>query len=181
MLIRYADDFVVAFQYRDEARAFYRMLPSRLKQFILDVAPDKTSLKRFSRFQPGQARYFEFLGFVFYWDVDFKGNPRLRRKTAPKKHRASLLAFYQWIKNNRHKRLNHLMPQLKRKMDGFRNYFGLPDNSLSISRINDHIFHALYKWLNRRSYTWRGMKAMLCFYRVIPMKVCKRYLPVDWY
>lgn len=48
MLIRYADDFVVAFQYRDEARRFYGELPQRLKEFNLDVAPEKTHLKRFS-------------------------------------------------------------------------------------------------------------------------------------
>jgi len=35
MLIRYADDFVVAFQYRTEAQAFYRELPERLKKFNL--------------------------------------------------------------------------------------------------------------------------------------------------
>ncbi len=52
MLIRYADDFVVAFQYRTEAQAFYRELPERLKKFNLEVAPEKTHLKRFSRFHP---------------------------------------------------------------------------------------------------------------------------------
>ena len=30
MLVRYADDFVAAFQYQKEAQAFYRTLPSRL-------------------------------------------------------------------------------------------------------------------------------------------------------
>ncbi len=158
MLIRYADDFVVAFQYRAEARQFYKELPARLKQFNLDVAAEKTSLKRFSRFHPSQQRSFEFLGFVFYWDRDYAGEPRLRRKTAPKKHKACLKEFYQWIKDNRHKRLNHLIPQLKRKIDGFRNYFALPDNSLSVSRIFSHILTSLHKWLNRRSqkrsFTW---------------------------
>lgn len=185
MLIRYADDFVVAFQYRREARAFYKALPERLKQFNLDVAPEKTSIKRFSRFHPGQTRSFEFLGFVFYWDTDFSGSPRLRRKTAPKKHKASLRMFYHWIKENRHKRLNHFMPLLKRKLDGFRNYFALPDNSLSIGRVYGHVLHSLYKWLNRRSqrrsYTWRGMKEMLEYYRIRSMQVRKRHVPVDWY
>ena len=64
------------------------------------MAPEKTSIKHFSRFHPGQQRHFEFLGFRFYWDVDFKGEPRLRRKTAPKKHKAVLKGFYQWIKDN---------------------------------------------------------------------------------
>lgn len=185
MLIRYADDFVVAFQYRHEAEEFYRVLPSRLQQFNLDVAPEKTSFKRFSRFHPGQERSFEFLGFVFYWDKDFQGKPRLRRKTSPKKHKASLQAFHDWIKENRHKRLNQLMRMLKRKIEGYRNYFALPDNSLSVGRVYDYIMHSLYKWLNRRSqkksFSWKGMNEMLRYFQISAMKVSKRQIVVDWY
>ncbi|WP_308368212.1 MULTISPECIES: group II intron maturase-specific domain-containing protein [unclassified Microbulbifer] len=180
-----ATRLVVAFQYRDEANAFYRALPSRLKQFNLDVTAGKTSLKRFSRFHPGQERSFEFLGFRFYWDVDFGGGPRLRRKTAPKKHKSLLQALYTWIKENRHKRLNRLMPMLKRKLDGIGNYFALPDNSLSVSRIYGHVLHSLYKWLNRRSqkrsFNWGGLKEMLRYYRIQPLTVRKRAVPADWY
>lgn len=185
MLIRYADDFVVAFQYRNEARGFYQQLTPRLKQFNLDVAAEKTSIKRFSRFHPGQQRHFEFLGFRFYWDVDFKGEPRLRRKTAPKKHKTTLQGFYQWIKANRHRRLDHWLPELKRKLAGFRNYFALPDNSLSVGRIYGHILKSLYTWLNRRSgrksYTWQGMKDMLRYFGIQSMRVRKRPITVDWY
>ena len=156
-----------------------------LKEFNLDVAPEKTSLMRFSRFHPGQTRSFVFLGFMFFWDTDFKGEPRLRRKTAPKKHKASLKMFYDWIKENRHKRLNHFMPMLKRKMDGFRNYFALPDNSLSVSRVSSHIFHSLYKWLNRRSqrrsFNWHGMLEMLKYFQIQDMKVTKGHTFIDWY
>ena len=168
MLIRYADDFVVAFQYRHEARDFYTQLAPRLRQFNLDVAPEKTSIKRFSRFHPGQQRHFEFLGFRFYWDTDFAGEPRLRRRTAPSKYKSSLQEFYQWIKRNRHRRLDHWMPQLKRKIVGYGNYFALPDNSLSVGHIYSHILKSLHIWLNRRSgrrsYTWSGMKEMLRYF-----------------
>jgi len=185
MLIRYADDFVVAFQYRDEAMALYRELPARLEKFNLTVAPEKTAIKRFSRFHPGQNRCFEFLGFQFYWDVDFSGEPRLRRRTSTKKHKATLKEMTTWIKVNRHDRLNHFMRQLKRKIDGFRNYFALPDNSLSVGRIYDHILHSLFKWLNRRSqrrsFNWHGLKEVLKYYRIEPMTVRKRHITVDWY
>ncbi|EPJ43001.1 MAG: RNA-directed DNA polymerase (Reverse transcriptase) [Osedax symbiont Rs1] len=96
MLIRYADDFVVAFQYRTEAQAFYRELP-----------------------------------------------------------------------------------------EGFRNYFGLLDNSRSLSHIYDFVLHTLYKWLNRRSqwhsFNWQGFKDMLRYYQIQPLRVSKRYIVVDWY
>ncbi|MER2493664.1 group II intron maturase-specific domain-containing protein [Catenovulum sediminis] len=59
--------------------------------------------------------------------------------------------LYQWIKQNRSKRLNIIMPMLKRKLVGIQNYFGLPDNSKSISRIYNFVLHTLYKWLNSRN------------------------------
>ncbi|MDQ2046160.1 group II intron reverse transcriptase/maturase, partial [Pseudoalteromonas sp. 20-92] len=47
-------------------------------------------------------------------------------------------------------KLKSWLPQLRRKLIGFRNYFGLPDNSRSLSTIYDYVLHSLYKWLNRR-------------------------------
>jgi len=185
MLIRYADDFVVAFQYRHEAQAFYRALPTRLEKFNLQVAPEKTNLLRFSRFHPGRARSFEFLSFEFYWGIDRKGEPRLRRQTAAKKHKATLAELHGWIKLNRSKRLNQLMPALRRKLAGFGNYFALPDNSRSVNAVYSFVLHSLYKWLNRRSqrrsFNWGGFKDMLRYFQIEPLRVSKRHLAVDWY
>ncbi len=185
MLIRYADDFVVAFQYRHEAAKFYRELPKRLKKFNVDVAPEKTNLKRFSRFEPGKTRCFQFLGFEFYWDNDLNGKARLRRRTAAKKHKATRQMFYDWIKQNRHKRLNRFMPILKRKLKGFGNYFALLDNSRSVNDVYNFVLHSLYKWLNRRSqkrsFNWLGFKEMLRYFQLEPLRVSKRFVMVDWY
>lgn len=185
MLIRYADDFVVAFQYKDEAEWFYRELPPRLEKFNLEVAKEKTAIKRFSRFHLTQSSHFEFLGFRLFWEQDFKGEARVRRETSRKKHRAALAMFYSWIKENRHKRLNRLIPELNRKVQGFRNYFALSGNSRSVGRIFDHILESLYKWLNRRSqrrsFTWSGMKSMLNHFGFRSMRVRKLRVVVDWY
>ena len=185
MLIRYADDFVVAFQYHSEAHVFYSMLGERLGKFNLEVSAEKTSIKRFSRFHPGEETAFEFLGFQFYWDIDFKGESRVRRKTSPKKHKLALSFFYLWIKEHRHKRLERLIPALNRKVQGFRNYFALPGNSVSVGSIYAHIVESLYKWLNRRSqrksFTWRGLKDMLKHYGFQSMHVRKPRVAVDWY
>jgi retron-type reverse transcriptase len=40
LICRYADDWVCAFRYRDDAEAFYRVLPKRLEKFHLEVAPE---------------------------------------------------------------------------------------------------------------------------------------------
>lgn len=185
MLIRYADDFVVAFQYRRDAERFYRVLPKRLNKFGLDVASEKTRLERFSRFHPGRKRRFQFLGFEFHWSLDAGGKPRLRRRTAPKKQKNAMSELYRWIKVNRSKPLREIMPVLRRKLMGFQNYFGLPDNSRSLTRLYDYVLHSLFKWLNRRSqrrsYNWSNFKEMLGYFQIVPLRARKRFMRADWY
>ena len=62
LLCRYADDWVCALRYREDAERFYRVLPKRLEKFNLKVAPEKTRLLRFSRFHPSMKRRFTFFG-----------------------------------------------------------------------------------------------------------------------
>jgi hypothetical protein len=49
-LVRYADDFVSCFQYRDDAEAFLTGLKERLGKFNLEVAEEKTTIIEFGRF-----------------------------------------------------------------------------------------------------------------------------------
>lgn len=186
MLIRYCDDFVIAFQYRAEAEKFFRVLPKRLAKFGLEVAPEKTRLMRFSRFHPGKKNCFSFLGFEYYWSKDRKGEPRLRRRTAKATQIKALNHFRNWIKCNRHRVIRQTIPELKTKLQGFYNYFGLVDNSRSVSGLHTHVMQNLYKWLNRRSqrrsYTWIGLKEMLLSFGLTSPRVRKRRdLAVDWY
>ena len=85
MLVRYADDFVCAFRYHEDAKKFYKELPERLQKFSLDVAPEKTQMMRFSRFHPSKQRKITFLGFEIYWFYDRRGQPCVMQRTAPKK------------------------------------------------------------------------------------------------
>ncbi|WXG55122.1 MAG: reverse transcriptase domain-containing protein [Candidatus Sedimenticola sp. (ex Thyasira tokunagai)] len=84
LLVRYADDFVCAFRYREDAERFYRTLPKRLGKFGLELSPEKTRLIRFSRFHPGGKRRICFLGFELNWGHDRQRRPRLHRRTAKK-------------------------------------------------------------------------------------------------
>ncbi len=70
LLMMYADDFVCAFQYRQDAEKFFCVLPKRLGKFYLSVAPEKTGMMRFSRFHPSRSRRIIFLGFETYWTID---------------------------------------------------------------------------------------------------------------
>jgi RNA-directed DNA polymerase len=164
-LIRFADDFLCAFQFKDEAERFYRVLPKRLDKFALKVAPDKTHLLRFSRFYASRRRRFSFLGFEFYWEADSKGTPRVWRRTARTKLRASIKACKDWLKANRHRPLGVLLPTLARKVRGHYNYFRAVGNGRALWRFDKEVTRLLYKWLNRRSQrrslTWPKLKRLL--------------------
>ena len=45
-LVVYADDFVVCFQYKEEAELFYELLKKRMKIFGLEMEESKTRLNR---------------------------------------------------------------------------------------------------------------------------------------
>jgi len=102
LLCRYADDWVCAFRYRDDAERFYRVLPQRLKQCNLQVAPEKTHLRRCSRFHPNMKRRVTFLGCAFAWRPDRHGVPRVMRRTARTKLHAACQRLTAWIKHHRH-------------------------------------------------------------------------------
>jgi len=85
MLIRHADDYFCAFQYKTEAEKFFEMLPKCLWCFGLRLLKEKSELMRFSRFEPGLCRRIDFLGFELYWDHDYNGRVRVMKRTTRKK------------------------------------------------------------------------------------------------
>jgi len=117
---------------------------------------------------------------------DKNRKPRLRRRTSRIKQRESMTMMSRWIKWNRDKPLAVFMKTLKQKLQGFSNYFGLPDNSGSLNRFYGHVIRTVHKWLNRRSqrksYHWKGLKDMLNWFGIKPMRVWKRpHVIADWY
>jgi hypothetical protein len=52
-IVRFADDFVLGFQYRSDARLFRIELQQRLAKFGLELHPEKTRLIEFGRFATG--------------------------------------------------------------------------------------------------------------------------------
>jgi group II intron reverse transcriptase/maturase len=66
LLMRYADDFVCAFEHKDEAEAFFAELRCRLAKFRLELAEEKSGLVRFCRFDMKHNGGFGFLGFRYH-------------------------------------------------------------------------------------------------------------------
>ena len=165
VIFRFADDWVCAFRYKQDAERFYAVLSKRLHKFNLNVEPTKTQILRFSRFHPGMERRFSFLGFEFFWFIDRKGTPRVKRRTARKKLRAALKRMKDWIRLNRHKKKRWFFKTLNAKLRGHYQYYGVRGNSRSLWEFYEEVMKMVFKWLNRRSqrksYTWEAFKRLL--------------------
>ena len=118
--------------------------------------------------EPNEA--FEFLGFEFRWVRSHRGKMWVRRRTSPKKLRASIEAFTEWIKKNRHLPIKIIMRKVAQKLRGYWNYYGVIGNMKSLSVLNRACTKLLFKWLNRRSqrrsYNWAGFNKMCEHFRM---------------
>jgi group II intron reverse transcriptase/maturase len=163
-LIRYADDFVCAFEKAEEADRFLGELEGRVSKFGLRLSPAKTRRLELPREGEGKES-FDFLGFEFRWGRDRRGRPHLKRRTARKSLRASLRRYSQWCRENRHCRPVDLFRALNLKLHGYYRYFGIYGNSRSLRQFHQAAMRILYKWLNRRSqprsYNWAGFSYLL--------------------
>lgn len=172
-LIRYADDFVVCFQYKTDAERFRKELGERLGKFELEVEPTKTKVMEFGRFavqnakkRGGRAGTFDFLGLTHYCGTrkDGKGF-RMKRVTARKKFIAKLKIFKEWLKKARILKTKELWQIAKAKLRGHYNYYGVTDNLRGIVRFGEKVKKLLFKWLNRRGkkncLNWEKFNEML--------------------
>ncbi len=178
MIIRFADDFVCAFQARTDAERFYAQLGQRLSKFGLTVAGDKTRILRFSQYDLEGNGTFEFLGFEFRWRKTRTGGRTVSRRTSRKKLRASLANFTAWIRRERHRRMRTLLATLNAKYRGYWNYYGVIGNFASLRTFFNQSMRLLFKWLNRRSqrrsYRWEGFTAMLRYFKVERPRITER-------
>ena len=149
-LWRYADDFICAFRFKDEAEQFHKALSKRLEKFGLSLASEKTKIIKFSRFEK-DANYFEFLGFEFRWGTSRQGKDIIKRRTSRKKLLASLKRFTQWCRKCRNFPLKVIFKLLNVKLRGYYHYYGVIGNFASLQKFFFQALRILYKWLNRRS------------------------------
>lgn len=158
-IVRFADDFVCCFQYKEEAEWFYGALRERLGKFNLSVAEEKTKIIAFGRFAEkerkrqgkGKPETFDFLGFTHYCSKSQKGFFRVKRKTSKKKFKQKAEAMKTWIKVNRHLDQRQFLKILRSKLAGHYRYYGITDNFERIYAYYDITINLMLKWLNRRS------------------------------
>jgi RNA-directed DNA polymerase len=172
-LFRFADDFLCAFQYKDEAESFERNLKDRLEGFNLEVAPEKTRRMEYGPFATENAKRrgervstFTFLGLTHYCGRARNGYFKVKRHTSIKKFRTKLRDYTAWIRKVRGEiPTAELMCRAKARIQGHLNYYAITDNFKWCEKYHYWFTRITYKWINRRSqrqsYNWKQFDQML--------------------
>ncbi len=172
MIMRFADDFVCAFQYHDDMKRFYNVLDKRLGKFMLELSPEKTSVIRFSRFRTGkESELFTFLGFEYRWGLSRTGKPLVKMRTSKMKLQIALANIRKWIRAERNKHKTAIiMKKLRQKLLGHWNYYGVSGNIRMLRLYYFQVCRIVFKWLNRRSQrkscNWHGFSEMLKHFQI---------------
>ena len=111
IIVRFADDFTVGFQYREDAERFLEELRERFQRFHLELHPEKTRLMEFGRYAAenrkrrgeGKPESFDFLGFTHTCDKTRNGKFIVLRQTMRKRLQSKLRE----IKIELKRRLHH--------------------------------------------------------------------------
>jgi len=156
-MIRYADDFLICFQYKTDAEKFRRELGIRLGKFGLEVEPTKTRVMEFGKFAVQNAKTrgerpasFDFLGFTHYCGRSQDGKWfRMKRKTAKKRFTVKLKAFKEWLKKARTLKTVELWETAKAKLRGHYAYYGVTDNVEGVGRFARAVTSCLSGFLCR--------------------------------
>ena len=98
IIVRFADDFTVGFQYREDAERFLEELRERFQRFHLELHPEKTRLIEFGRYAAenrkrrgeGKPESFDFLGFTHTCDKTRNGKFIVLRQTMRKRLQSKL-------------------------------------------------------------------------------------------
>lgn len=171
-IVVYADDFVVCFQFREDAELFYERLKRRMGNFGLSLEEEKSRLIEFGRFAKDNSakrgtrpECFTFLGFTHYCSKSRDGRFRVKRKTSRKKFSKKLKEIHRKIGEMRTLPTKAIVKKLNEILVGYFHYYGITDNSRSIKSFRYGVMRRLFYWLNRRSqkksYNWANFLYML--------------------
>lgn len=157
-LTRFADDFVVNFQYKRDAEGFQWRLNARFRKFGLELAEEKTRLMRFGRFaQEVKAQHgekpetFNFLGFTHVCGTGRNGQFALVRLPSIKSCRKFLAKTKKWLKGHMHWKRRDQQHQLQVMLRGFYQYFGLHHCKPKLDGIRREVQLQWIRTLRRRS------------------------------
>jgi RNA-directed DNA polymerase len=157
--IRYCDDFILCFQFREDAEKALDVLVKRFEKYGLTLHPEKTRLIEFGRYaltkseKPGRPKpaTFDFLGFTHICKRSRGGKFTVHVRTMRKRLKRSLQRIALWCREHRHDPVEDQQRSLNRKLRGHYEYYGRSTNSPRLSEFYQEVRRIWHKWLNRRT------------------------------
>ena len=180
---RYVDDFILCFQYREDAERVLAALTKRFEKYGLALHPEKTRLLEFGRSalakseEPGGKKpgSFDFLGFTHICRRSRKGKFTIHLRTARKRLSRSLKKVTAWCQKHRHDPVKEQSQALNAKLRGHDQYYGRPTNFQSLWEYHREVRKIWKKWLNRRTrgktLTWTGYQELLSLHPLLPPRI----------
>jgi group II intron reverse transcriptase/maturase len=159
IIVRFADDFIVGFEYQDDAQRFLRDLRERFAKFGLELHPDKTRLVEFGRYAAerrqarglGKPETFDFLGFTHICARMRDGRFWVRRITISKRMRAKLRGVKDQLVRRRYQPIPEQGRWLASVVRGHRAYYAVPGNRAAVATFRTQVTRLWHKALERRS------------------------------
>ena len=173
VIVRFADDFTVGFEYREDAQRFWADLRQRFAKFGLELHPDKTRLIEFGRLVARRRKAqglqkpetFDFLGFTHVCGVTKRGRFWLRRITIGKRMRVKLKEVNDQLKRRRHQPIPVQGKWLRSVVLGHLAYYAVPGNTDAVEAFRTQVAQMWFKALRRRSQrtrlNWKRMGRLI--------------------
>jgi group II intron reverse transcriptase/maturase len=173
IIVRFADDFIAGFQYKDDAEEFLAALRGRFAKFSLELHPEKTrliefgpqaALRRKARGE-GKPETFSFLGFTHICATSKSGRFWIRRVTDTRRLAAKLKQAKAEIMRRRHRPVPEQGKWLASVLRGHQQYYGVPGNYRAVHAFRTQVTRHWHRALERRSQkgqvTWVRMNRLV--------------------
>jgi group II intron reverse transcriptase/maturase len=184
--VRFADDFVVGFEHREDAARVLTELRERFARFGLALHPDKTRLIEFGRHADrnrrgrggGKPETFNFLGFTHSCSKTRKGQFTVLRETMRPKWRAKLQAVTTELRRRLHAPIPEQGAYVRAVLLGHARYYGVPRNAPRLYAFRHELARIWRAALQRRSQTasvsWERMTRLTARWLPFP-HICHPY------
>jgi group II intron reverse transcriptase/maturase len=166
ILVRYADDIAVGFQYRSDAVRFLDELGERFAKFCLELHPDKTRVIEFGRFavvnrrrrRQGKPETFNFLGFTHICGRTRKGKFIVLRQTMMKRMGRKLKEVKAKLRRRLHDPVPEIGSYLRSVVRGHLQYYGVPRNGPALCAFRHAVVWLWWRSAQRRTQRHRAKR-----------------------
>lgn len=182
--VRYADDFILCFQNREDAERVLTVLTKRFAKYGLTLHPEKTRLIYFGQealIEPERRgtkpATFDFLGFTHICKRSRGGGFCIHVRTMRKRLRRSLKAVSKWCRQHMHDLVAEQAKILNAKLRGHYQYYGRRTNYRSLWEFYREVRKCWKHWLNRRTrgktLNWDDFESLLTLHPLVRPRITR--------